>query len=146
MKIILLEKINKIGNIGDITKIKNGYAKNYILPKKFGVEATTKNIEKMKNKISLESNKEKKQEIINNIKFNNLNIIIPISVKKNEEIYGSFNPIRLAKIMKKLEIKLNIKNIDNVFSIKKTGNYKIIFKNKKINFDTEIYITLLKAK
>lgn len=146
MKIILLEKINKVGNIGDVIKIKNGYAKNYILPQKKGLEATTKNIDQMKNKISIESNKERKQEIINNIKFNNLNIIIPVSVKKNEEIYGSFNSTRLIKIMKKLEIKLNIKNVDENFSIKKTGHYKIKFKNKKINLDTEIYITLLKVK
>ncbi|HIH2762434.1 MAG TPA: 50S ribosomal protein L9 [Candidatus Azoamicus sp. MARI] len=145
MKIILLEKINKIGHAGYITNVKNGYAKNYILPNKKGILATTKNITKFKSDVSINLNNEFKQEIKNNQKLNNLNILIPVSVKKNEEIYGSFNLTRLSKIIKKLELKLNIKNVEAKILIKKIGNYKIDFKNKKINSTTEIYISLLKA-
>lgn len=145
MKIILLEKINNTGNIGDLINIKNGYAKNYILPYKKGITATTKNIDKIKNDLMSNLNKEKKQEIKNNKILNNLHISIPVSVKKNEDIYGSFNLTRLSKIIKKLDIKLNIRNVDTNFSVKKIGNYKINFKNKKINLNTEIHVSLLKA-
>lgn len=145
MKIIILEKINKIGNRGDIIKIKNGYAKNYILPNKKGIIATSKNMEKIKNDLLTDLNKEIKQDIKNNKLLNNSIIFIPVSVKKNDEIYGSFNLIRLSKIIKKLELKLNIKNIETNFLFKKTGNYNIIFKNKKINSNTEIHVSLLKA-
>lgn len=145
MKIILLEKINKIGNTGDIVNIKNGYAKNYVLPNKKGIIATTKNITKIKTNLIFDLNKEHRQDVTNNKILNNLSIFIPVSVKKNDDIYGSFNLTRLSKITKKLNIKLNIKNVETQFSVKKVGQYKINFKNKKNNLNIDIYVSLLKA-
>ncbi|HIH2763059.1 MAG TPA: 50S ribosomal protein L9 [Candidatus Azoamicus sp.] len=146
MKIILLEKINNIGNVGDVINIKNGYAKNYILPNKKGFIATTKNIDKIKNNLKLDLNNENKQEIKNNKALNNINIFVSVSVKKNDDLYGSFNITRLSKIIKKLNIKLNVKHIDSEFNVKKIGNYNIAFKNKKTNLTTDIHLNLLKAK
>ena len=44
MKIILLQDEKKLGKKGDIIEASEGYARNYILPKKIGVEATSKNM------------------------------------------------------------------------------------------------------
>ncbi|HIH2763372.1 MAG TPA: hypothetical protein ACYCDB_00100 [Candidatus Azoamicus sp.] len=82
MKVILLEKINKLSSAGDTISIKNGYAKNYILPNKKGLIATTKNIENIKNNLIDKLNNEAKKEIKNYKCLNNLSIVIPISVKK----------------------------------------------------------------
>ena len=43
MKIILLEDVKSVGKKGDLVEIKEGYAKNFIIPKKLGVEATDAN-------------------------------------------------------------------------------------------------------
>ena len=43
MEIILLEDVKALGKKGQIVKVNDGYARNYVLPKKLGVEATTKN-------------------------------------------------------------------------------------------------------
>jgi large subunit ribosomal protein L9 len=43
MKVILKENIDTLGHIGDIVKVAPGYARNYLLPKGFAVEATEKN-------------------------------------------------------------------------------------------------------
>lgn len=145
MKVVLLEKINALGNISDIINVKNGYAKNYLLPKKKALNIKNLNIEKFKLNLISDLEKKRKEEIKNNNRLNNITIIVPVSVKKNEEIYGSFNLKRFSKIIKNLNLNINIKNIEKNFILKKIGNYKILFKNKKISQETEIYITLLKV-
>ena len=49
MQVILLEDVNSLGKKGDIVKVNDGYARNFVLPKKLGVEATQKNLNELKN-------------------------------------------------------------------------------------------------
>jgi len=56
MKIILLEDLKSVGKKGDLVEIKEGYAKNFIIPKKLGVEATDAN----KNTLKLQKQNEEK--------------------------------------------------------------------------------------
>lgn len=56
MKVILLEDVKSLGKKGEIVQVNDGYARNYILPKKLGVEATGKNM----NDLKLQKNNEKK--------------------------------------------------------------------------------------
>lgn len=48
MKVILLEDVKALGKKGDVVKVSDGYARNAILPKKLGVEATPKNLNDLK--------------------------------------------------------------------------------------------------
>lgn len=48
MKIILLEDVKSVGKKGDLVELKEGYARNFILPKKLGVEATGQNLNTLK--------------------------------------------------------------------------------------------------
>ena len=48
MQVILLEDVKSLGKKGDIVKVSDGYARNMILPKKLGVEATQKNLNELK--------------------------------------------------------------------------------------------------
>lgn len=48
MDIILLQDVKTLGKKGEVVKINDGYARNFILPKKLGVEATTKNLNDLK--------------------------------------------------------------------------------------------------
>lgn len=49
MQVILLEDVKSLGKKGDIVKVSDGYARNFVLPKKLGVEATQKNLNELKN-------------------------------------------------------------------------------------------------
>ncbi len=49
MKVILLEDVKTLGKKGDIVNVSDGYARNFVLPKKLGVEATQKNLNELKN-------------------------------------------------------------------------------------------------
>ena len=48
MEIILLEDVKALGKKGEIVKVSDGYARNYILPKKLGLEANAKNLNDLK--------------------------------------------------------------------------------------------------
>ena len=48
MKVILLQEEKKLGKKGDVIEVSEGYARNYVLPKKIGVEATSKNLNDLK--------------------------------------------------------------------------------------------------
>ena len=56
MKVILLQDVKSLGKKGEIVNVNDGYARNFILPKKLGVEATGKNL----NDLKLQRNNEKK--------------------------------------------------------------------------------------
>ena len=56
MKVILLQDVKSLGKKGEIVNVNDGYARNFILPKKLGAEATPKNL----NDLKLQKNNEKK--------------------------------------------------------------------------------------
>ena len=49
MQVILLEDVKTLGKKGEVVKVSDGYAKNFVIPKKLGVEATQKNLNELKN-------------------------------------------------------------------------------------------------
>ena len=57
MDVILLEDVKTLGKKGQIVKINDGYARNYVLPKKLGIEATAKNL----NDLKLQKKREEKE-------------------------------------------------------------------------------------
>ena len=57
MKVILLEDVRTLGKKGQIVKINDGYARNYVIPKKLGIEATPKNL----NDLKLQKKREEKE-------------------------------------------------------------------------------------
>lgn len=61
MKIILLQDEKKLGKTGDIVEVSEGYARNFILPRKIGVEATPKNLNDLKLKKAGEEKRAKEQ-------------------------------------------------------------------------------------
>lgn len=127
MKIILLEQIDKLGEIGSIVDVKGGYAKNYLIPKQKALIANEKNITLQKKNLYTKNITEKTN--LNIIKkISNTSILISVSAKDNGDLYGPINSIKLIKILKIFDINLKTKNfITNIF-IKNTGQYKIDFK------------------
>jgi large subunit ribosomal protein L9 len=128
MKIILLEKIEKLGEIGKIISVKNGYAKNYLIPKKRALIANKENILKQDSKIK-NTKAEKKINSINMLQ--NTSIIIPVTVKAHNELYVTYNALKITKILKKLNINIKQKNIVKDIFIKKLGSYDLEVKNEK---------------
>lgn len=148
MKILLLKNIKNLGNFGEIVTVKNGYANNYLIPSHIAITATKKNIKEIKKEDAYTENSINKKIIdeekeVNEI--NNLNIILPVTTKNNENIYGSINNNKIFKVFKSLGINIKKQNIDKNLLIKKTGNYKILLTFKK-NLQATIFLMVVKNK
>ena len=92
MNIILTEKINNLGKLGDVVKVKDGYARNYLLPQGKAIRASKDNIEsfnKEKSRIEAEneSNKKDAQKLSESLKGLSIVLIRPAS--ETGQLYGS---------------------------------------------------------
>ena len=102
MQVILLENITKLGKIGDLVNVKNGFARNYLLKKNKALRANKENIELVnKNKSELtKKNAEIKNKFIEKAnKIKNKNIKVYKAIKENGDLYASIKPKEISKII-----------------------------------------------
>jgi len=111
MEIILTEKIEKLGDIGDLVKVKNGYARNFLLPNEKALRATAENkklFEEQKKEIIAKNDAIKKQAKAIFDKVNSKETIIIVQASDEGRLYGSVMPKDIAKKISddfKVEIK-----------------------------------------
>jgi large subunit ribosomal protein L9 len=124
MEIILLQKINKLGNIGDTVKVKPGFGRNFLIPSGKALRATKENkevFETTKAKL-LEKNKdevEKAEKI--RAKVEALNLIIVRSASDTGILYGSVTTRDIANLVGENGITLSRKQISLDKPIKELG-------------------------
>ncbi len=94
MEVILLERIEKLGQMGDIVKVKDGFARNFLLPQKKALRASENNLAYFeKEKVTLEANnlKQKQEAEVILEKLDNYNLIIIRQAGETGQLYGSVN-------------------------------------------------------
>lgn len=149
IKLILLQKIDNLGIVGDFVKVKNGYARNYLIPYKFAIPCFGIYSKLFKNKINELINKKKILEVnINNSieKINNTIVEIFCEAGKNGKLFGS---IKVNDIKKELENKgvlVEKKMIILNKSIKYLGKYSIFIKKKSSNEHIKIDLVIQQKK
>ena len=147
MEVILIENIEKLGKVGDIVKVKDGYARNYLIPKKKVLRANKENLKVFEEKKSVieseeKKRKEKSEEIAKKIK--NIEIIIVKNAAENGQLYGSVTPKDIIKeIMLLNKIELLNEQINLKKTIKSIGVYKVEI---SIYIDLKIKILISVAK
>jgi len=102
MQVILLENISKLGKIGDLVNVKNGFARNFLLKKNKALRANKENIELVnKNKSELtKKNTEIKNKFIEKAnKIKNKSIKVYKAIKENGDLYASIKPKEISKII-----------------------------------------------
>ena len=146
MEVILLESFDRLGQIGDIVNVKNGFARNFLIPQKKALRANKENKEKflkIKNDL-LEKNKkivEESKLILK--KIENKDIVFIRNASDNGQLYGSVSPKDIANYFNEKKIGIKPSNINLHTSIKKIGIYDLNVKlhadvgcNLKINVAT----------
>lgn len=132
MKIILLQDEKKLGKKGDIIEASDGYARNYIIPKKIGMEATPKNLNDLKLK---KANDDKvAQEQLDAAKalasdLETKQIVVKIKSGEGGKTFGSVSAKEIAAAcLEQHNIELDRKKLQLPESIKSLGNYEVAIK------------------
>ena len=104
MEIILSKNIDKLGRVGDVVKVKDGFARNYLFPQNLGIAATSGNIKKVaqlkaKEAALYEVRKKEAQALAE--KVSKVSITVAVEVNDLEKLYGAVSE---AEILKGLEL------------------------------------------
>ena len=131
MEIILLDKIDNLGNVGDVVKVKPGYARNYLFPKGLAVRSSKRNIafveEKRKNiELKIAKEEQASQAIFDSLK--NVEILIEVEVGENDKLFGSVTTMDLQKALNDQNIEIDKQDILLDNPIKSLGVYDIPIK------------------
>ena len=153
MKVILKSKIKKLGNIGDIVEVKDGYARNMLIPNGLALFYTDKNYESFKiKKAEIEKenqeNKAKAEDLKNKILTKE--IILIENAGDDGKLYGSITGAKLANFINsanKIENAVKKSNITLKEAIKNVGKYEIMIElHPEVSFEKIVIVARSKEE
>ncbi|WP_456402675.1 50S ribosomal protein L9 [Persephonella sp.] len=145
MKVILTKDVEGWGTIGDIIDVKRGFARNYLIPKGFALEATENHIrhvnEILKQKSrKLEREKAKAEELFKQL--DGLEIEIKKPVGTTGKLYGSVTTSDIAEVLKEKGIEVEKKKIMLRNPIRNIGAYNIIIRlHPQVSATIKVHVT-----
>ncbi len=143
MKVILLEDVKSLGKKGEIVNVNDGYARNFILPKKLGLEATSKNLNDLK--LQKQNDEKVAQEKLDAAKalaekIKEKSITVKIQAGVEGKVFGSISSKEIATEAKKqLNMDIDKKKIVIPDAIKSLGTYNV---NIKLHKDVTATLTV----
>ena len=132
MKVILLDNIKGVGKKDEIINASDGYARNFLFPKKLAVEANNENMSKLKAKKQSEQykkdvNKENAEKIAK--KLDDITLTIKVKAGENGKIFGGVTSKEISEELKKqYKIDIDKKKIIHNENIKNLGSFDISMK------------------
>lgn len=144
MKIILIQNFKSLGKAGDIKEVSEGYARNFLFPKKLAEIATPEAMaeigeRKAKEKVEEETRLRKLCELAERL---NGQTIALKSKEKKGKLFGSITPKKIIEELEKKDLAVEEKSIIIKEAIKKTGRYDIrIILEKNIEAKIELIVT-----
>ncbi len=128
MEILLLQRVKELGLEGDVVKVADGYARNYLIPGKKAVKAgkeTIKLQERLKQKRVLQARADLEEAQAIAEKIANCSLTMPVKVGEDEKLYGSVTTKDICELLKQEGIEIDRKHIQLIDSIRALGVYSI---------------------
>lgn len=132
MKVVLLQDVKDLGKKGELVNASDGYARNFLFPRKLAVEATAGKLKEIEDKKSSEKNKKEKElsaakELA--AKINKLEISFKTKAGENGKLFGSITGKDVADALKaQHNIEVDKKKIVLHDAIKALGTYQVEIK------------------
>jgi len=148
MRVILLQDIENLGKKYDIKEVKNGYARNFLIPRGLGKPATEENLKWLKIQKEIEAKKAEEelkrvQEIAANI--DGQEIIIPVKVGEEDQLFESIASQKIYEKLKESGFEIKKNQIDLPEPIKELGEFPVKIKFEH-NLEAEIRVIVIEEK
>ncbi len=128
MKVILRQEVPSLGTLGDIVTVKNGYARNYLIPQGLAYVATDKSIRTLeveKKKFDIFMAKEKESAEAMAEKLTEQQVSIAMKVGEEDKLYGSVSPQMIAQELSLRGFEIDKRNIIIEDPIKSLGVFDV---------------------
>lgn len=131
MQVILKEDVRDLGLIGDVVNVKDGYARNFLIPKGLAIEASSRNIkalehEKKKIQEHMKRAKTKAEELAS--RLSSTIITIKAKIGEGDKLFGSVTAMDIAGALAREGINIDRKRIMLEEPLKRAGTYAINIK------------------
>jgi len=146
MQVILIQDVNNLGGANELVSVKNGYARNFLIPRKLAVEANTSNMKQLEERMKQYAKKEAKllaeiNKVIEVLKASPLKI--GAKTGTSGKIFGSVTAVQIARAIREQKgYEIDRRRITLLSDVKELGTYKA-----KIDFgsgnETEVEIEVV---
>jgi large subunit ribosomal protein L9 len=128
MQVILIQDVNNLGGINELVSVKNGYARNFLIPQKLAIEASKTNMKVLEEKVKVQAKKEAKllaaiTEVINKLKEGALKI--GAKTGTSGKIFGSVTSVQISRAIREQKgYEIDRRRISIIDDVKELGTYK----------------------
>jgi len=131
MKVILQRDIANLGEAGDIKDVSDGFARNFLLPKKLVIlanESSQRAIEHQRKLVKIKKEKRKKESEKLMESVNSLELQIAAQVGEEEKLFGSVTAMDISRALREKGFEIDKRKIHIEEPIKKLGDYEVSIK------------------
>jgi len=131
MNVYMLKDVENVGMAGQVVKVSEGYATNFLIPRKLAIKVTERSEKFFKEKVK---KVEVDKKILNSKvamlaeRIKNLHLTIKERAHDDGKLYGSIGADEVVELLKEKDMTVNKKQIEFPKSIKKIGEHKVIVK------------------
>lgn len=131
MKIILRKNYEQLGSVGQIVDVKDGFARNFLIPRQIAYAATPGNVKAFEEeKVLIEKREAKELEAAQKLssELENVSITIPVKVGEEDKIFGTVTTQMIADALKEKGFEVDKRKIEIPEPIKSLGIYTVTIK------------------
>jgi large subunit ribosomal protein L9 len=128
MEIILQEDVENLGQIGDVIKVRDGYARNYLLPRSLALEANRRNLrvlEHQKRLVAAKKERALSQAQTLSVQLAALSVVVPARAGEEDRLFGSVTNLDIEKALKAQGVAVDRRKILLAEPIKQLGTYTV---------------------
>ncbi|HEX6849518.1 MAG TPA: 50S ribosomal protein L9 [Chitinophagaceae bacterium] len=128
MEVILIQDVDNLGGANELVKVRNGYARNYLIPRKLAVEASPGNVKQLEERMKQMKKKEDKMLAeVNSViaKLNEAPLKIGAKTGTSGKIFGSVTSLQISRAIREQKgYDIDRKKINITDEVKEIGTYK----------------------
>ena len=144
VELILTDKVSDLGDIGDIVKVSDGYARNYLIPKKLASKATPgvlRQVEVKKRRLQDDYERDVTECRERAEEISKLSITIPMQTGDDDKLYGSVTAQQILDALKEMNIEVDRKQVVLPEPIRELGVYSVdIYLHREVTTSLKVWI------